>query len=60
MTDLVDGQKDSSDGSYLATRAINTVTGIAPVVPPTVSTAAGAYVDTKVQEVLEDREREGQ
>jgi RHS repeat-associated protein len=60
VTDLMDGQKDSSDGAYLATGAITAITGVAPVVPPTVSTFPGAYVDTKVQEGLQSDPEEEQ
>ena len=53
VTDLMDGEKDLTDSAYLATGAINAATGVAPVVPPTVSTAAGALVDSQVQKVFE-------
>ncbi len=58
MTDLIDGQQDSTDGSYLATGVVNTVTGILPVVPPTVSTATGAVIDAQVQEAFQTEEKQ--
>jgi hypothetical protein len=49
VTDLIDGEKDNSDASYLLSGLISSITSIAPG-PPIVSGVAGAVADNSLQQ----------